>query len=168
MGKWPSKNTTEESEPVQHANKKSKKYWRTIPKNIKGDKSVKLIALDPNTYEIVNVFNGIGELEFATNRKHLQALVLKHINNQFGKTGKPLIEGWIIVRITENEMDKMTLEEYEKYILDQALDKIIILQLQRIREHLNSFITTDKHKIHQFLRNVESANPNNINIKIKL
>jgi len=156
------------NETEEYIKKKRRKYWRITPKNMKGDKTIKYVAIDPCTYKIVNIFNGICEIEFATNRKNLQPLMLKHINNQFSKTGSPLLCNLIFAKFNQEDIENLSIEEIQSSVLEKTIEKIIIQQLQRIRENIDSFTKNDKIKIHKFLNNVESPNPNDINIKIKL
>lgn len=151
-----------------------KKRWKTIPKKRKkhfifdSKPSLNFIAIDPNTYKIVRIFKGVYELEFATNRKNLQPLLYKYTRNQLGKRGSPLLCGWIIVQLDDSEIGGKSQEQLQKIVQRKAIDKIIMLQMQRIRENLTSFTQKEKELIFKFLSNAESPNTNNINIKIEL
>ena len=58
--------------------------------------------------------------------------------------------------------------DFQKLIQKKATDKIIMIQLQRIRDNLNSFTQKEKELIFRFLANAESPNTNDINLKIEL
>lgn len=151
-----------------------KKRWKTIPKEIKkhfifdSKPSLNFIAIDPNTYQIVRIFKGVYELEFATNRKNLQPLLHKYTRNQLGKSGSPLLCGWIVVQLDDSELEGKSLEQLQKIVQRKAIDKILMIQMQRIRDNLISFTQKEKELIFKFLSNAESPNVNDINIKIEL
>jgi len=152
-----------------------RKRWSTIPKEKKkhfkfdseGAKQ-NLIAIDPNTYQIVRIFRGVYELEFATNRKNLQPLLHKYIRNKLGKAGSPLLCGWIIVKIDDSDLENKSLEQLQKLVQRKAINKIVMIQMQRIRDNLKSFTQGEKELIFKFLANAESPNKNDINLKIEL
>ncbi len=157
------------AEVREYVKEKRRKYWKTIPPaNMNKPSDLKFVAIDPNTYKVVTIFSGFKEIEFATNRKNLQPLILKHTNNQFGKNGSPLICGWILARFEPEELDDLDMEEFEKQVMERTVDKIVMVQLQRIKDNLNVFTKSDKLKVFEFLKNVESPNPNDINLTIKL
>ena len=126
------------------------------------------VAIDPNTYRVVQLFKKVREIEFATNRKNLQPLLYKYLRNDLGKSGSPLICGWIIIQYEEEEAEGKSMVDFQKLIQKKATDKIIMIQLQRIRDNLNSFTQKEKELIFRFLANAESPNTNDINLKIEL
>jgi len=148
-----------------------RKNWRTISKvdlSISYPGAYQFAAIDPTTYKFVKTFGSIRELEHATNRKNLQPLLHKYVRNILGKSGSPLFCGWILVPITDKDLKAKTLDDFQQIIQKKAIDKIIMMQLQRIRDNLDVFTYKDKEKIFKFLSNVEDPNPNAINFKINL
>ncbi len=152
-----------------------RKRWKTIPEvrkkhyqfDSEGNKQ-NLIAIDPNTYQIARIFRGVYELEFATNRKNLQPILHRYTRNILGKSGSPLLCEWIIIKIDDSELEGKSREDLQKIVQRKAIDKIVMLQMQRIRDNLKSFTQKEKELIFNFLNNAESLNPKDINIKIEL
>lgn len=148
-----------------------RKRWTIKAKKVQKpfhDSGKLFVAIDPNTYKIVKFFKTIRELEHATNRKNLQPLMYKYLRNDLGKSGSPLICGWIMVQYEEEEAEDKSMEEFQELIKRKAIDKILMMQLQRIRDNLISFTQGDKETIFKFLANTESPNTNDINLKIQL
>ena len=72
------------------------------------------------------------------------------------------------MQLDDSELEGKSLEQLQKIVQRKAIDKILIIQMQRIRENLISFTQKEKELILKFLSNAESPNVNDINIKIEL
>jgi hypothetical protein len=150
--------------------KTKKKNWNTIPREKKEHFMFKpkpqyLACIDPNTYKVLKIFESITDMEKDTNSRNLQPILHRYfINNR----GTPTICNWIVVKFKREEMEDISMEEFQKLINKRAIDKIIFIQLQRIRENIDSFTQEEKEKIFQFNNNVEHPNPKAINYEIQL
>jgi len=126
-----------------------------------------LVCLEPSNYTIVQMFESITQMEKDTNRRHLQPLLNKYFKGQLGKSGSPLICNWIVVKIQKEELIDISIEDLQVIVRKRAIDNILFMQMQRIRDNMDAFTHQDKEKIHKFLINVESPNPKAINYEIK-
>ena len=153
--------------------KKVKKNWNTIPREKKEHfmftpKPQYLACIDPNNYKLVRMFESITDMEKDTNQRNLQPILHRYFRNNNGKNGTPTICNWIVVRFKKEELEDTTMEDFQALISKRAIDKIIFLQLQRIRDNIESFTQEEKEKVFKFLNNVESPNPKAIDYEIQL
>ena len=72
----------------------------------------------------------------------------------------------LLILITNTNVG--SLEKLQKIVQRKAIDKILMIQMQRIRDNLISFTQGEKELIFKFLNNAESPNKNDINLKIEL
>lgn len=152
--------------------KTKRKIWKSIEPRNPGEvlgfvPAPKYLAcIDPNTYKLVRFFESVLEMQHDTNIKNLQPILYRYLRNTHGKNGTATIGNWIVVEFMKEEMEDKTLEEFESMIFNKAIDKILFVQMQRVRENINTFTTEEKKKIFRFLNNVESPNPKAIDDEV--
>ena len=167
------KKTTIKRSVEQYLSGKRHRRWMTIPKNLQPKKmgfqvSNYFVCIDPHSYRVLRIFKGTKELEFEVNMKNLQGRLYKYIRNDLGKNADPTLFGYIIIKLTEDELSDLSMVQLEELVQKKAIDKIILLQMERIRININTLTEIEKQKTFEFLSNVESPNPTDIYKKIKL
>jgi hypothetical protein len=157
-----------ENKATTYVEKKiTRSYWKTLPRVVGKHpfytpQTQFLACIDPNSYNLVKIFESIVEMEYETNQKNLQPKLHRYFKNQHGKNGSPTVCNWIVVPFKKNEMEDVTLEDFQNMIRNRAAEKIIYCQMTRIKDNMESFDNEEKQKIIQFLANAESSNPKDI------
>ena len=95
--------------------RRKRRNWRTIKKERKKHFMYPeaprhlLAAIDPITLKVVEMFDGIKEMEFATNRRNLQPILNRYFKGEFGKNGSPTVCDWIMVRFEAEEREELNM-----------------------------------------------------------
>jgi hypothetical protein len=145
-------------------------YWgnRRKPPPEPSRSETRIVAVDPQTLEIIVVFYSIAEFEYATNLKRTRERLWRYEKNILPKKGTSTMNGWFLAIFLKREWEGMSEEQFNEAVQKKILHKRLLYQAQRLKDNVNSFSIDEKEKIVNFLDSCLTINPKDMKHNIKL
>lgn len=118
-----------------------------------------ILAVDRTTFEVIKIFYGTKELEYAINSR----VSLKNEVTQASKgTLNKLINGWVIITFTKNEWEELiTPEDVDAKIMDRLLTPTLKKMIKRLNKNIDKFTKFEQEKIMRLIHVIENPNVSN-------
>jgi len=144
--------------------KKRKKYKKRRKRRYK-DKSPfanngreplnRYAIFNPNTYELVRIFDSISQLENYTNITGLCSRVKIYEKYERSRRGDTTIFGHVVVRWRDDDVRGLSRDEFLQFLEDKALGWMVLHQFERIRLNIATIDKYTLNKLFNYIKKIE-------------
>jgi hypothetical protein len=131
-----------------------KKSYKNVGRSIENRYAI----IDPVTYLPQRFFDNIQQLQNYFNLGRLQPRIYDYEHHKVSVRSNPTIKGYIVVRWKDKEVFSFDHEQFVKFLQDRVKGWMIINQMDRIRENIQSIDKETLDKLFKYLNKIENIN----------